>query len=164
VTEEEVISMNRRLGGDASLNAPIALGRRAEWQDWLVDDTPGQAERMAESDELDHPRRRDARSTSASAHHHRAPPERARAPHPRARAIEVRAREGRCAVTLEELSRPVEYGVSRERIRQIEVRAFEKLQEPSALRAPRGERDSWHGRRERNTVNSSRPSRSRDSV
>ena len=54
VPEDDVISMNRRLGGDASLNAPVraADAESGEWQDWLVDDTPGQEERLAESEEL----------------------------------------------------------------------------------------------------------------
>ena len=58
VPEEDVVNMNRRLGGDASLNAPVRADMEGggEWQDWLVDDTPDQEERLAESEELDHRR------------------------------------------------------------------------------------------------------------
>src|SRR6201992_4264193 len=57
VTDQDVIDMNRRLGGDASLNAPIRDdGEAGEWQDWLVDNTPSQEARMAESEEYDHRR------------------------------------------------------------------------------------------------------------
>src|SRR5438132_6293470 len=57
VTDQDVIDMNRRLGGDASLNAPIRDdGEAGEWQDWLVDNTPNQEARMAESEEFDHRR------------------------------------------------------------------------------------------------------------
>src|SRR6476620_759404 len=53
VSEEDVVSMNRRLGGDAPLNAPVRTdGESGEWQDWLVDDTPSQEERLVESEEL----------------------------------------------------------------------------------------------------------------
>jgi RNA polymerase sigma-32 factor len=115
VTEEEVTSMNRRMasGGDASLNAPIGgMDGEAEWQDWIADDTPGQAERMADSDEF---------STRMSLL------ERAmESLNERERHIITERRLKEEPTTLEDLS--VEYNVSRERIRQIEVRAFEKLQ------------------------------------
>jgi RNA polymerase sigma-32 factor len=115
VTEEEVTSMNRRMasGGDASLNAPIGgMEGEAEWQDWIADDTPGQAERMAESDEFG------ARMTLL---------ERAmESLNERERHIITERRLKEEPTTLEDLS--AEYNVSRERIRQIEVRAFEKLQ------------------------------------
>ena len=115
VTEEEVTSMNRRMsaGGDASLNAPIGgMEGEAEWQDWIADDTPGQAERMAESDEFS------ARMTLL---------ERAmESLNERERHIITERRLKEDPTTLEDLS--AEYNVSRERIRQIEVRAFEKLQ------------------------------------
>jgi RNA polymerase sigma-32 factor len=115
VTEEEVTSMNRRMasGGDASLNAPIGgMEGEAEWQDWIADDTPGQAERMAESDEFG------ARMSLL---------ERAmESLNERERHIITERRLKEEPTTLEDLS--TEYNVSRERIRQIEVRAFEKLQ------------------------------------
>ena len=115
VTEEEVTSMNRRMsaGGDASLNAPIGgMDGEAEWQDWIADDTPGQAERMAENDEFG------ARMSLL---------ERAmESLNERERHIITERRLKEEPTTLEDLS--AEYNVSRERIRQIEVRAFEKLQ------------------------------------
>ena len=116
VTEEEVTSMNRRMasGGDASLNAPIGgmEGGEAEWQDWIADETPGQAERMAETDEFS------TRMTLL---------ERAmESLNERERHIITERRLKEEPTTLEDLS--TEYNVSRERIRQIEVRAFEKLQ------------------------------------
>jgi RNA polymerase sigma-32 factor len=115
VTEEEVTSMNRRMasGGDASLNAPIAgTEGEAEWQDWIADDTPGQAERMAESDEF----------TTRMSLLERA----MESLNERERHIITERRLKEEPTTLEDLS--AEYNVSRERIRQIEVRAFEKLQ------------------------------------
>jgi RNA polymerase sigma-32 factor len=116
VTEDEVTSMNRRMsaGGDASLNAPIGgmEGGEAEWQDWIADDTPGQAERLAETDEFG------ARMSLL---------ERAmESLNERERHIITERRLKEEPTTLEDLS--TEYNVSRERIRQIEVRAFEKLQ------------------------------------
>jgi len=115
VTEDEVTSMNRRMssGGDASLNAPIGgMDGEAEWQDWIADDTPGQAERLAETDEFG------ARMSLL---------ERAmESLNERERHIITERRLKEDPTTLEDLS--VEYNVSRERIRQIEVRAFEKLQ------------------------------------
>jgi RNA polymerase sigma-32 factor len=113
VTEEEVVSMNRRLGGDASLNAPLrADSESGEWQDWLVDDTPDQEERLVESEEFD--RRKEYLSTALSTLNDR-----------ERRIFEAR-RLAEEPITLEDLS--AEFGVSRERIRQIEVRAFEKVQ------------------------------------
>jgi RNA polymerase sigma-32 factor len=115
VTEEEVTSMNRRMsaGGDASLNAPIGgMDGEAEWQDWIADDTPGQAEVMANNDEFS------ARMSLL---------ERAmESLNERERHIITERRLKEEPTTLEDLS--AEYNVSRERIRQIEVRAFEKLQ------------------------------------
>jgi RNA polymerase sigma-32 factor len=115
VTEEEVTSMNRRMsaGGDASLNAPIGgMDGEAEWQDWIADDTPGQAEIMANNDEFS------TRMTLL---------ERAmESLNERERHIITERRLKEEPTTLEDLS--TEYNVSRERIRQIEVRAFEKLQ------------------------------------
>ncbi len=114
VTEEEVVNMNRRLTGDSSLNAPIkADSETGEWQDWLVDDAPNQEIRMAESEELDH-RRAFLASALASLND-------------RERRIFEARRLSEPPSTLEELSS--EFGVSRERVRQLEVRAFEKVQE-----------------------------------
>ncbi len=114
VTEDEVISMNRRLsGGDASLNAPIASESEAEWQDWLADDNYVSAETtLANSEEFGQRMDllQDAMSTLSERERH---------------IIEERRLKEEPA-TLEDLSK--EYGVSRERVRQIEVRAFEKLQ------------------------------------
>jgi RNA polymerase sigma-32 factor len=114
VTEEDVVSMNRRLGGDTSLNAPLRADGESsgEWQDWLVDESPGQEERMAESEEADNRRQllRDAMGVLND----------------RERRIFEARRLADDPITLEELS--TEFGVSRERVRQIEVRAFEKVQ------------------------------------
>jgi RNA polymerase sigma-32 factor len=113
VSAEEVISMNRRLGGDASLNAPLrADSESGEWQDWLVDDAPDQEERLAENEELDNRRQllRDAMSVLND----------------REKRIFEARRLAEEPMTLEDLS--TEFGVSRERVRQIEVRAFEKIQ------------------------------------
>ena len=113
VTEEEVISMNRRLGGDASLNAPVrADSETGEWQDWLVDESPSQEERFVENEELS---RRKSYLTNALS-----------VLNERERQVFEARRLREDPATLEELS--VEFGVSRERIRQIEVRAFEKVQ------------------------------------
>ena len=113
VSEEDVISMNRRLGGDASLNAPVrADSESGEWMDWLVDDGQSQEEQLAESEELG--RRRSYLSDALSSLNDR-----------ERRIFEAR-RLSDDPITLEELS--TEFGVSRERIRQIEVRAFEKVQ------------------------------------
>src|SRR5215467_4369768 len=113
VTEQDVVDMNRRLGGDASLNAPIRDdGESGEWQDWLVDDAPSQESRLAESEESDN--RRKALSSSLSVLNER-----------ERRIFEAR-RLVDDPITLEDLA--AEFGVSRERVRQIEVRAFEKVQ------------------------------------
>ena len=114
VPEEDVISMNRRLGGDASLNAPVraADAESGEWQDWLVDETPGQEERLAESEELALRKSYLAKAMSTL--------------NDREKRIFEARRLAEEPATLEDLS--AEFGVSRERIRQIEVRAFEKVQ------------------------------------
>ncbi len=114
VTDEEVISMNRRLsGGDASLNSPVASDSEAEWQDWLADDTQeSQETTLAANEEFG------ARMTLLTAAMGDLTE--------RERHIITERRLKDDPATLEELSR--EYGVSRERVRQIEVRAFEKLQ------------------------------------
>jgi RNA polymerase sigma-32 factor len=113
VPEEDVISMNRRLAGDASLNAPIrAELDSGEWQDWLVDESPDQEEELIERDEMDH-RRAFLESALETLNE-------------RERRIFEARRLSDEPMTLEDLS--AEFGVSRERIRQIEVRAFEKVQ------------------------------------
>jgi len=113
VSEHDVVSMNRRLGGDASLNAPVRADQEAgEWQDWLVDDKPDQEETLVENQELD--RRRNYLSGALGTLNER-----------ERRIFEAR-RLADDPATLEDLS--TEFGVSRERIRQIEVRAFEKVQ------------------------------------
>jgi len=113
VPEEDVVNMNRRLSGDASLNAPIrAEAESGEWQDWLVDDTPTQEDRLVENEEL---QRRKSYLSSAMA-----------VLNDRERRVFEARRLAEEPATLEELSE--EFGVSRERIRQIEVRAFEKVQ------------------------------------
>ncbi len=131
VPEEDVVSMNRRLGGDSSLNAPIRNDAEGggEWQDWLVDDAPGQEERLAQNEESDNRRRllRDAMGVLND----------------RERRIFEARRLAEDPVTLEDLS--TEFGVSRERVRQIEVRAFEKVQKAvkkgaRELEKPRAER------------------------
>ena len=115
VSEEEVISMNRRLSGDASLNAPIkaAEGDSGQWQDWLVDDHDSQEDVLIEQDELDTRRRMLAKAMSVLNERER-------------RIFEAR-RLAEDPVTLEDLS--TEFDISRERVRQIEVRAFEKVQD-----------------------------------
>lgn len=113
VTEQDVVDMNRRLGGDASLNAPIREdGDSGEWQDWLADDSESQETVMAAHEELDN--RRKALSSALGVLNER-----------ERRIFEAR-RLTDDPVTLEELA--AEFGVSRERVRQIEVRAFEKVQ------------------------------------
>jgi len=113
VTEGDVVSMNRRLAGDASLNAPVRADSEAgEWQDWLVDDAPSQEDTLAETQELN--QRKGYLSNALSSLNDR-----------ERRIFEAR-RLADSPATLEDLSS--EFGVSRERIRQIEVRAFEKVQ------------------------------------
>jgi RNA polymerase sigma-32 factor len=114
VTERAVIDMNRRLGGDASLNDPIREDRDStEWQDWLVGDSPDQETTLAAKEEFDN--RRNALSVVLGALN------------ARARRIFESRRLAEDPMTLAELAD--EFGVSRERVRQIEARAFEKVQE-----------------------------------
>ena len=114
VTEDEVNSMNRRmaLGGDSSLNAPMREDGEGQWQDWLVDNDPLQDERLAESEEkgVRHDMLVEAMEDLNDREKH----------------ILAERRLSDDPKTLEELSQV--YGVSRERVRQIEVRAFDKLQ------------------------------------
>ena len=113
VTEQDVVDMNRRLGGDASLNASIRDdGESGEWQDWLVDDAPSQERALAESEE--------------SENRHKALISSLDVLNKRERRIFEARRLADDPITLEELA--AEFGVSRERVRQIEVRAFEKIQ------------------------------------
>jgi RNA polymerase sigma-32 factor len=113
VTEEDVISMNRRLAGDSSLNAPVRNDSESgEWQDWLVDETMDQETALAQSEEKEN---RHAMLTNAL-----------EGLNERERRVFEARRLAEEPLTLEELS--AEFGVSRERIRQIEVRAFEKVQ------------------------------------
>jgi len=113
VTEQDVIDMNRRLGGDASLNTPIREeGDAGEWQDWLVDEHASQESNLVASEELDN--RKKALTDALSVLNERE------------RRIFVARRLAEEPVTLEDLAD--EFAVSRERVRQIEVRAFEKVQ------------------------------------
>ena len=115
VTEKEVVSMNRRLtGGDASLNARVMTDGEgaAEWQDWLEDETANQAENYEEKNELDS--RRELLTEALTILNDRE------------KDIILKRKLQEPPLTLEELSNL--YDVSRERIRQIEFRAFEKLQ------------------------------------
>jgi RNA polymerase sigma-32 factor len=115
VTEQDVVDMNRRLGGDASLNSPLRADGEGdgEWQDWLVDDSANQ-EQMLVADEEGQNRIKALREALSVLN------ERER------RIFEARRLQDE-PMTLEDLSS--EFGVSRERVRQIEVRAFEKVQE-----------------------------------
>jgi RNA polymerase sigma-32 factor len=125
VTEDEVVDMNRRLsGGDASLNATVGSDGDSvtQWQDWLEDTDADQAADYEARDELD--MRRELLMLAMEALNDRE------------KDILVQRRLSDQPVTLEELSES--YGVSRERIRQIEVRAFEKLQK--AMQRIAGER------------------------
>jgi RNA polymerase sigma-32 factor len=113
VTEQDVVDMNRRLGGDVSLNAPIRdEGDSGEWQDWLVDDESDQETRLAESEEADNRKKALGEALTVL--------------NDRERRIFEARRLADDPITLEDLA--AEFGVSRERVRQIEVRAFEKVQ------------------------------------
>jgi len=112
VAKQEVVDMNRRLGGDASLNAPLREDGEGEWQDWLVDESASQESVLVDREESD--ARLGALKSAL------------RVLNPRERRIFEARRLADDPVTLEELS--TEFGVSRERVRQIEVRAFEKVQ------------------------------------
>jgi RNA polymerase sigma-32 factor len=115
VPEVDVISMNRRLSGDSSLNAPVRADADqggGEWQDWLVDDAPSQEQAYSDGEELG---QRKAFLASALSKLNA-----------RERRIFEARRLAEEPVTLEDLS--AEFNISRERVRQIEVRAFEKVQ------------------------------------
>nr|WP_316655565.1 RNA polymerase sigma factor RpoH [uncultured Gellertiella sp.] len=115
VSPEEVVSMDRRLSGDASLNAPIRAseGESGQWQDWLVDDHDSQETVLIQQDELETRRSMLARAMGVL--------------NDRERRIFEARRLSEDPSTLEDLS--TEFDISRERVRQIEVRAFEKVQE-----------------------------------
>jgi RNA polymerase sigma-32 factor len=118
VTEQDVVDMNRRLSGpDHSLNAMLRSDSETEWQDWLVDETASQEARVAEEDELSHRKGLLGEALKVL--------------NDRERHILTERRLKEEPTTLEDLS--VQYNISRERVRQIEVRAFEKLQK--AMRA-----------------------------
>jgi RNA polymerase sigma-32 factor len=113
VSEDDVISMNRRLAApDNSLNAPLRAEGDGEWQDWLVDDSESQEDILAEREELTNRRKMLAGALKKL--------------NDRERHIFVERRLKENPQTLEELS--AQYDISRERVRQIEVRAFEKVQ------------------------------------
>ena len=114
VPEQEVVNMNRRLASpDSSLNTPLGTESESEWQDWLADESLDQETQLAETEELEE--RRTLLSTALEELT------------PRERDILEARRLRDEPMTLEDLS--VKYDISRERVRQIEVRAFEKLQE-----------------------------------
>jgi RNA polymerase sigma-32 factor len=113
VTEQEVVDMNRRLRGDVSLNSPIGEeGESGEWQDWLIDDSSSQESRLAEGEETDSRRKALGEALTVLNERER-------------RIFEARRLADK-PITLEELAH--EFGVSRERVRQIETGAFEKVQ------------------------------------
>ncbi len=113
VSEDEVVSMNRRLASpDHSLNAPLRIDGEGEWQDWLVDERESQEAALAEREELSKRRKLLTHAMKSL--------------NERERNILTERRLKDEPTTLEDLSK--EYGISRERVRQIEVRAFEKLQ------------------------------------
>jgi RNA polymerase sigma-32 factor len=113
VPEQDVINMNRRLAGpDHSLNAPLKIDGDGEWQDWLVDESQNQEEVFGDSEELEKRQRLLTSGMEVLTE--------------RERYILTERRLRDDPITLEDLSK--EYGISRERVRQIEVRAFEKLQ------------------------------------
>jgi RNA polymerase sigma-32 factor len=123
VAERDVVEMNRRLAGDVSLNAPIRDdGLSGEWQDWLIDDTtPSGETRLAESEEAENRRKALGEALTVL--------------NGRERRIFEARRLADDPITLEDLA--AEFNISRERVRQIEVRAFEKVQKAvkSALAA-----------------------------
>jgi RNA polymerase sigma-32 factor len=112
VEEQEVINMNRRLSGDASLNAHVSADAEGEWQDWLVDDSDSQEDILADNEEASMRKEMLTKAMDKLTDRER-------------RVFEARKLQDD-PMTLEDLSK--EFDVSRERIRQIEVRAFEKVQ------------------------------------
>jgi len=131
VPEQDVISMNRRLAApDHSLNAPVRQDSEGEWQDWLVDESDTQETSIAEQEELSG---RKALLSNAL-----------KTLNERERHILIERRLKDNPTTLEDLSQ--QYNISRERVRQIEVRAFEKLQK--AMKAQIAERRLGVGNRQ----------------
>ena len=130
VSEDDVISMNRRLGGDASLNSPIRADAEGEWQDWLVDESTDQESELGDHQEFENRRAMlgDAIKTLND----------------RERRIFEARRLSDSPLTLEQLSE--EFGVSRERIRQIEVRAFEKVQKAVRKQASKADAEQREAR------------------
>jgi RNA polymerase sigma-32 factor len=127
VTEQDVIDMNRRLEGpDHSLNAMLRADSDTEWQDWLVDESSSQEQVIADEQELDY--RRDLLKEAMGVLNDRE------------RHILTERRLKEEPTTLEDLSS--HYGISRERVRQIEVRAFEKLQKAIAMMEARNAADA----------------------
>ncbi len=123
VPEQEVINMNRRLvGPDHSLNAPVRMDGEGEWQDWLVDESESQESSIADREELSG--RKALLNTALKVLNERE----------RHILIERRLKDN--PTTLDDLSK--QYQISRERVRQIEMRAFEKLQK--AMKAQIAER------------------------
>ena len=123
VNEDEVVEMNRRMSSpDHSLNAPLRVDGEGEWQDWLVDEREDQETMLGEREELGQRRQLLGQALAGL--------------NERERAILTNRRLVEEPVTLEDLSR--RYGISRERVRQIEARAFEKLQKAihAAIPAP----------------------------
>ena len=114
VSDSEVISMNRRLGGDASLNVPIKAGdgESGQWQDWLMDESDSQETVLIKNNELEFRREMLQKSMQVLTE--------------REQRIFAARKLSESLMTLEELS--LEFGISRERVRQIEARAFEKIQ------------------------------------
>ena len=130
VTEQDVVDMNRRLRGDLSLNTPTRQeGDSGEWQDWLVDEISDQETRLAESEESDNRRKTLSEALSLL--------------NDRERRIFEARRLADDPITLEDLAS--EFGISRERVRQIEVRAFEKVQK--AVKDGVARNESWAARR-----------------
>ena len=117
-TEQDVVEMNRRLGGDVSLNVPIADADSGEWLDWLADDGDSQESQLMESQQ--------------SENRHRALKEALSVLDTRERRIFEARRVVEEPVTLDELAE--KFGISRERVRQIEVRAFQKVQQAVTAR------------------------------
>ncbi len=133
VTQQDVIDMNCRMSGDASLNAPLREEGEGEWQDWLVDDSASQENLLADRQETDN--RLGALRQALGVLNDR-----------ERRIFEAR-RLAEDPVTLEELSG--EFDISRERVRQIEVRAFEKVQAAVKAGVAKIETVAMHGMSER---------------
>jgi RNA polymerase sigma-32 factor len=113
VTDQDVVDMNRRLGGDLSLNSPIGEDNESgEWQDWLIEESASQERQLAENEEANNRRKALGEALAVLNERER-------------RIFEAR-RLAEESITLDQLSD--EFGVSRERVRQIEVHAFEKVQ------------------------------------